>query len=54
MASAFGHALAAIAIGTSYPKRMINWKFWALAVFCSILPDVDVVKIGRASCRERV
>ena len=43
MASVFGHALAAIAIGVSYPKRMTNRKFWILAVICAVLPDADVV-----------
>lgn len=43
MASAFGHAVAAVALGTSYPKRMVNWKFWMLGIACSILPDADVI-----------
>jgi inner membrane protein len=48
MASAFGHALTAVALGSSYPKRMTNWKFWFLGIICSILPDADVLsfKLG--------
>lgn len=43
MASAFGHALVAITIGKSYSKKRTNWKFWFLGIFCSILPDADVI-----------
>ena len=46
MASAFGHALAAIALGTSVPKIYRNTKFWILAVICSILPDADVISFS--------
>jgi len=43
MASLFGHALTSIAIGSSFSKNVKNWKFWMLGVFCSILPDADVI-----------
>jgi len=43
MASAFGHAFAAIALGTSLPKVFRSWKLWLLAIGCSILPDADVI-----------
>jgi inner membrane protein len=43
MASVFGHALTAVALGNSYPKRMTGWKFWTLGIICSILPDADVI-----------
>lgn len=43
MASAFGHAVAAAAIGSTYPKRMTSWKFWVMGIGCSILPDADVI-----------
>lgn len=46
MASAFGHALVAITIGKSYSNKMTNWKFWFLGVFCSILPDADVISFA--------
>ena len=43
MASAFGHAFAAIALGTTLPKELRSVKFWLLAMICSILPDADVI-----------
>jgi inner membrane protein len=43
MASAFGHALAAIALGKSFPKSMATWKFILLGIICSIIPDADVI-----------
>lgn len=43
MASAFGHALTAIALGISFNKSMINAKFWILGMLCSIPPDADVI-----------
>lgn len=47
MASAFSHALAAIAIGKLFTKKE-NIKFWILGAVCAILPDADVVsfKLG--------
>ncbi|MGZ3871421.1 MAG: metal-dependent hydrolase [Bacteroidia bacterium] len=48
MASAFGHALTSIAIGSGYSKKTINAKFVILGIICSILPDADVIsfKLG--------
>jgi inner membrane protein len=43
MASAFGHALTAVALGTGFKKKFENWRFWTIGIICSILPDVDVV-----------
>ena len=43
MASAFGHALASVALGSAYPRRYISLKFWILGVICAILPDADVL-----------
>ncbi|TYP99866.1 inner membrane protein [Tenacibaculum adriaticum] len=43
MASIFGHAITAIALGKSFSKTMISYKFWILGVLCSILPDADVI-----------
>lgn len=50
MASAFGHAFAAIALGSSFAKSLKTWKFWVLGIVCSIIPDADVVsfKLGIA------
>ena len=48
MASAFGHALAAVAFGTSFEKKIRTGKFWILGVICSVLPDADALgfKLG--------
>lgn len=43
MASAFGHALTAFTFGKMYPKSMNSWKFVALGIVCSILPDADTI-----------
>ena len=43
MPSAFAHAVSAAAIGGwfNYPGK--PWKFWLLAIFCSAIPDADVI-----------
>ncbi|MCF6361538.1 MAG: metal-dependent hydrolase [Cyclobacteriaceae bacterium] len=48
MASVFGHALTAVALGSSFKKSLLNWKSWTLGIICSILPDADVLgfKLG--------
>ena len=46
MASAFGHAVAAIALGYTLPKQLRSWKFWLLAVACAIVPDADVISFA--------
>jgi inner membrane protein len=43
MASAFGHAFTAIALGKTYPKSIASWKFIILGMICSVLPDADVI-----------
>lgn len=43
MASIFGHAITAIAIGKSFPKSLSSWKFWLLGIGCAIVPDADVI-----------
>jgi inner membrane protein len=43
MASAFGHAYAAFAIGSGYKEKIRNGKFLFLGIFCSIIPDADVI-----------
>lgn len=43
MASAFGHAYAAFAIGSGYAEKIRNGKFLLLGIFCSIIPDADVL-----------
>lgn len=44
MATIFTHALAAASLGqagTSGWRK--DWRFWYLAILCSILPDIDVL-----------
>jgi len=43
MASIFGHALTAVAIGNSFSKSVTNWKFWLLGMGCAMFPDADVI-----------
>ncbi|MGB1283707.1 MAG: metal-dependent hydrolase [Polaribacter sp.] len=43
MASIFGHALASITLGTSFFKKHQTWKLFSLAIFCSVIPDADVI-----------
>lgn len=43
MASAFAHAMAAVAIGKAFNIPKPAWKFWLLGIICSIIPDADVI-----------
>lgn len=43
MASAFTHAFAAMALGKTCYCAKMGWRFWALAIGSSILPDLDVI-----------
>ena len=43
MASIFGHAISALAIGSSLKNKGKAFKFWLLAIGCAILPDADVI-----------
>lgn len=43
MASIFGHAVTAFALGKSFPKALINGKFILLGIACAIFPDADVI-----------
>jgi inner membrane protein len=42
VASAFSHAIASIAIGKTISLRQ-SLKCWGLGIFCSIIPDADVI-----------
>jgi len=42
MPSAFTHAFIALPLGKTFFEREMPLRFWLLAIFCSILPDVDV------------
>ncbi|WP_447973335.1 metal-dependent hydrolase [Nitrospira sp. Kam-Ns4a] len=43
MASAFSHAVVALAIGRAHPGRNLPARFWWLSIGCALLPDVDVI-----------
>ena len=43
MASAFSHALVAVAIGRSHQWTVDPKRFWLLTIGCCILPDFDVL-----------
>ena len=43
MASAITHAFIAIPLGKAIFSRGMPWRFWALAVFCSMIPDMDAL-----------
>jgi len=36
MASVFGHAVAAIAIGSSFSKALKSIKFWLICIGCAV------------------
>jgi inner membrane protein len=42
LASAFSHAIAVVAIGKGLSFRQ-SIKFWLLGIFCSVIPDADVI-----------
>ena len=42
MPSAFTHAFIAIPLGKTVFEKEMPPRFWLLAVFCSVLPDLDV------------
>ncbi|MEO9805287.1 MAG: metal-dependent hydrolase [Reichenbachiella sp.] len=43
MASAFGHAVVAIALGKSFSQKHISWLVILVGVICTIVPDLDVI-----------
>lgn len=43
MASIFSHAIAAAAIGKTFPKTVATIKVLVAGVLCSMLPDADVI-----------
>lgn len=46
MASAFSHALSAIAIGKLGTAKKLPAKFWILGMVCAVIPDLDVVSFN--------
>lgn len=43
MATVLTHAVVALTLATAYSAQRVTWKFWAVSVACSILPDADVL-----------
>lgn len=43
MASAFSHAIVAVAMGKAFRNKELRWRELGLGVFCSALPDLDVI-----------
>jgi inner membrane protein len=43
VASAFSHAVAALSIGACFYRPDTPKRVWVMGVFCSVLPDLDVI-----------
>lgn len=43
MASAFGHAAIALAVGKGLPKPLSSWSILITGIICTIIPDIDVL-----------
>lgn len=43
MASAFSHAIVALAIGKAIQNKELSWRELSLGALCSTLPDFDVI-----------
>ncbi len=43
MASAFSHAIVALAMGKAFQNKELGWRELSLGAFCSTLPDLDVI-----------
>ncbi len=43
MASAFSHAIVALAMGKACQNKELSWRELSLGAFCSALPDLDVI-----------
>lgn len=43
MASAFSHAVVALALGAAVKPKSAPGRFWALGIACAVLPDLDSI-----------
>jgi inner membrane protein len=43
MASAFSHAIVALAMGKALQNKEISWRELFLGALCSVVPDLDVI-----------
>ena len=43
MASAFSHAVVALAMGKAFQNKKLTWRELSLGALCSTVPDLDVI-----------
>ena len=43
MASAFSHAIVALAMGKAFENKELSWRELFLGALCSVVPDFDVI-----------
>ena len=43
MPTIISHGVAALAIGKAFQSSPLPWRFWAAAVACAVVPDLDVI-----------
>ncbi|MEN8248368.1 MAG: metal-dependent hydrolase [Bacteroidota bacterium] len=43
MPTVLGHTFAAVALGSTVNRSVINWKLWTLGIIAAIIPDADVI-----------
>jgi inner membrane protein len=43
MASAFSHAIVALAMGKAFRQKALSWRELVLGALCSVVPDLDVI-----------
>src|SRR5205823_2045643 len=43
MASAFSHAIVALAMGKAFRNKDLSWRELFLGALCSVVPDLDVI-----------
>ncbi|HSF65808.1 MAG TPA: metal-dependent hydrolase [Nitrospiraceae bacterium] len=46
MASAFSHAIVALAMGKAVQNKELSWRELSIGALCSIVPDLDVIGFG--------
>lgn len=46
MASAFSHAIVALAMGKAFQNKQLSWRELCLGAFCSVMPDFDVIGLS--------
>lgn len=43
MASAFSHAIVALAMGKAFQSKELSWRELSMGALCSVLPDLDII-----------